>query len=72
MNGVDSLVGALGRGIDKITNIVGKWGSSQPVDDSKSGIKIGDKMAVIGILTKKARSILFLVFLLQPNGSGLT
>lgn len=23
MNGVDSLVGALGRGIDKITNIVG-------------------------------------------------
>lgn len=44
MNGVDSLVGALGRGIDKITNIVGKWGSSQPVDDSKSGIKIGDKI----------------------------
>lgn len=36
MNGVDSLVGALGRGIDKITNIVGKWGSSQPVDDSPS------------------------------------
>lgn len=44
MNGVDFLVGALGRGIDKITNIVGKWGSSQPVDDSKSGIKIGDKI----------------------------
>lgn len=44
MNGVDSLVGALGRGIDKTTNIVGKWGSSQPVDDSKSGIKIGDKI----------------------------
>lgn len=44
MNGVDSLVGAFGRGIDKITNIVGKWGSSQPVDDSKSGIKIGDKI----------------------------
>lgn len=36
MNGVDSLVGALGRGIDKITNIVGKWGSSQPVYDSPS------------------------------------
>lgn len=44
MNGVDFLSGALGRGIDKITNIVGKWGSSQPVDDSKSGIKIGDKI----------------------------
>ena len=36
MNGVDFLAGAFGRGIDKITNIVGKWGSSQPVDDSKS------------------------------------
>lgn len=44
MNGVDFLSGAFGRGIDKITNIVGKWGSSQPVDDSKSGIKIGDKI----------------------------
>ena len=44
MNGVDFLAGAFGRGIDKITNIVGKWGSSQPVDDSKSGIKIGDKI----------------------------
>ena len=44
MNGVDFLSGALGRGIDKITNIVGKCGSSQPVDDSKSGIKIGDKI----------------------------
>lgn len=44
MNGVDFLAGASGRGTDKITNIVGKWGSSQPVDDSKSGIKIGDKI----------------------------
>ena len=44
MNGVDFLSGAFGRGIDKITNIIGKWGSSQPVDDSKSGIKIGDKI----------------------------
>lgn len=34
---------AFGSGIDKIANIVGKWGSAQPVDDSKSGIKIGDK-----------------------------
>lgn len=38
MNGVDFLSGAFGRGIDKITNIVGKWGSSQPVDDSKSKV----------------------------------
>lgn len=44
MNGVDFIASAFGRGIDKITNIVGKWGSSQPVDDSKSGIKIGDKI----------------------------
>lgn len=44
MNGVDFLSGAFGRGIDKITNMAGKWGSSQPVDDSKSGIKIGDKI----------------------------
>lgn len=43
MNGVDFLARAFGSGIDKIANIVGKWGSAQPVDDSKSGIKIGDK-----------------------------
>lgn len=43
MNGVDFLAGAFGRGVDKIANIVGKWGSSQPVDDSKSGIKMDGK-----------------------------
>lgn len=43
MNRVDFLARAFGSGIDKIANIVGKWGSAQPVDDSKSGIKIGDK-----------------------------
>lgn len=44
MNGVDFIASAFGRGIDKLTNIIGKWGSSQPADDSKSGIKIGDEI----------------------------
>lgn len=44
MNGVDFIANAFGRGIDKLTNIIGKWGSSQPADDSKSGIKIGDEI----------------------------
>lgn len=52
MNGVDFLSGAFGRGIDKITNIVGKWGSSQPVDDSKSGIKIGGQNLPSGCVLK--------------------
>lgn len=44
MNGVDFIASAFGRGIDKLTNVIGKWGSSQPADDSKSGIKIGDEI----------------------------
>jgi len=44
MNGADFIASAFGRGIDKLINIIGKWGSSQPADDSKSGIKIGDEI----------------------------
>lgn len=44
MNGIDTLISSFARGIDKIINTVGNWGSSQPVDDSKSGIKIDDKI----------------------------
>lgn len=34
---------AVSGAVDKVVNIFGKWGSSAPVDDSFSGITIGDK-----------------------------
>lgn len=43
MNGIDSILNAMHRLFDKIIGSVGKWGSERPADDSKSGIKIGDK-----------------------------
>lgn len=43
MNGVEAILRAFGRVGDKIISVFGRWGSQQPIDDSKSGIKIGDK-----------------------------
>lgn len=43
MNGVDHLSRVFSGIFDKAVSIFGRWGSSQPIDDSKSGIKIGDK-----------------------------
>lgn len=43
MNGVEHIVKAFGRGIDKLTSVFGNWGSSQPLDDSKSGIVMNGK-----------------------------
>ena len=44
MNGIDHLSRVLSGIFDKAISIFGRWGSSQPIDDSKSGIKIGDKV----------------------------
>lgn len=43
MNGVDAILGGLRSVTDRISGIFGKWGSSAPLDDKFSGIKIGDK-----------------------------
>lgn len=43
MNGVNTIVNAFSIGINNIIKAIGNWGFSSPVDDSKSGIKIGDK-----------------------------
>lgn len=44
MNGVEHIVKAFGRGIDKLAGVFGNWGSSQPLDDSKSGIVMNGKI----------------------------
>lgn len=44
MNGVDFITKAFGKGFETIIKTVGSWGSAQPADDSKSGIKMGDKI----------------------------
>lgn len=43
MNGVNSIIEAFSGSINKIIKAIGNWGFSAPADDSKSGIKIGDK-----------------------------
>lgn len=43
MNGIDAILRAFGRVGDKLISVFGRWGSEQPIDDKKSGIKIGDK-----------------------------
>lgn len=43
MNGGDFLARNISAGLDKLMGIFGKYGAYAPVDDSKSGIKIGDK-----------------------------
>lgn len=43
MNGVDAILGGLRSVTDRISGIFGKWGSSAPLDDKFSGIKMGDK-----------------------------
>ena len=43
MNGFDFLARNISAGLDKLMGIFGKYGAYAPVDDSKSGIKIGDK-----------------------------
>lgn len=43
MNGFDLLARNISSGLDKLMGIFGKYGAFAPVDDSKSGIKIGDK-----------------------------
>lgn len=35
---------SLGSAADKIISVFGRWGSAKPADDSKSGIKMGDKV----------------------------
>lgn len=44
MNAGDLIARNIAIAVDKILNIFGKYGSYAPVDDSKSGIKIGDKV----------------------------
>ena len=44
MNLVADITSAFSRSIQKIIDVFGKWGSYAPVDDKKSGIKIGDKI----------------------------
>lgn len=44
MNGVRDIISSFVNTMNGLVNKMGNWGSYAPVDDSKSGIKIGDKI----------------------------
>ena len=44
MNAVKEIVGVFLRGLERLVLMIGKFGAFKPIDDSKSGVKIGDKI----------------------------
>ena len=44
MNAVKEIAGVFLRGLEKLVLMIGKFGAFKPIDDSKSGVKIGDKV----------------------------
>lgn len=43
MNGVNHIANIFSRSLDRLVSVIGTWGSSQPMDDSKSGILMAGK-----------------------------
>ena len=44
MNAVKEIAGVFLRGLERLVLMIGKFGAFKPIDDSKSGVKIGDKI----------------------------
>lgn len=44
MNAVKEIAGVFLRGLENLVLMIGKFGAFKPIDDSKSGVKIGDKV----------------------------